>query len=88
MDFHNLALFQFRFNSAISFIPIGLSHEFVMRSILAFSASHLAWTRCEQGALRLAYHHRGFALKGLHEAINAFSKSNCDAVAPGFSRDR
>jgi hypothetical protein len=28
----------------------------------------------------MAYEHRGIALKGLHEAIGAFSRENSDAV--------
>jgi hypothetical protein len=51
-----------------------------MSSILALSATHLAWITESQETDNLAYHHRGIALKGLHEAIGAFSRENCDAI--------
>jgi hypothetical protein len=51
-----------------------------MNSILAFSASHLAWITRNQDTKHLAYHHRGVAIKGLQKAIGAFSKENCDAI--------
>lgn len=51
-----------------------------MHALLALSASHLAWlTDCPLTAT-LAVEHRGVALKGLHEAIGAFSRENSDAV--------
>jgi hypothetical protein len=51
-----------------------------MSSILALSATHLAWITESQETDNLAYHHRGVALKGLHEAIGTFSRENCDAI--------
>lgn len=62
------------------FLSIALHYDFVMSSILALSATHLAWITESQETDNLAYHHRGIALKGLHEAIGAFSKDNCDAI--------
>jgi hypothetical protein len=51
-----------------------------MHALLALSATHLAWlTDCPLTA-NMAYEHRGVALKGLHEAIGAFSRQNSDAV--------
>lgn len=51
-----------------------------MHALLALSATHLAWlTDCPLTA-NIAYEHRGNALKGLHEAIGAFSRENSDAV--------
>jgi hypothetical protein len=51
-----------------------------MHALLALSATHLAWlTECPLTA-NMAYEHRGIALKGLHEAIGAFSRENSDAV--------
>jgi len=51
-----------------------------MHALLALSATHLAWlTDCPLTA-NMAYEHRGIALKGLHEAIGAFSRQNSDAV--------
>ncbi|KZF23639.1 hypothetical protein L228DRAFT_267618 [Xylona heveae TC161] len=62
------------------FLHIASSYEFVMHSILAFSATHLAWITESPETNNIAYQHRGIALKGLHEAIGRFSKENSDAV--------
>ena len=51
-----------------------------MNALLALSASHLAWQTKSCGTDNLAYHHRGVALKGLHEAIGAFSRENSEAI--------
>lgn len=51
-----------------------------MHSILAFSASHLAWISQSSETRNLAFHHAGIALKGLHEGIANFTKVNSDAV--------
>src|SRR5882757_8730747 len=51
-----------------------------MHSLLALSASHLAWlTGCPLAA-NMAFEHRGVAIKGLHEAIGSFLRQNSDAV--------
>src|SRR5579862_3375756 len=51
-----------------------------MSSLLALSATHLAWiTKCPI-TNNCAYQHRGIALKGLQEAIGNFSRENSDAV--------
>lgn len=63
-----------------SFLAIGVSNDFVMSSILALSASHLAWITKDRETDNLAYHHRGVAIKGLQGAIGAFSRENCDAI--------
>ncbi|KAI9701028.1 MAG: hypothetical protein M1836_001696 [Candelina mexicana] len=63
-----------------SFLNIASSHPFVMHSILAFSATHLAWLTKSAETNNIAYHHRGIALGGLHEAIGNFSKANSDAI--------
>jgi hypothetical protein len=62
------------------FLTIAASHPFVMNSILAFSASHLAWISQSSETRNLAFHHAGVALKGLHEGIASFTKANSDAV--------
>ncbi|KAF2816006.1 uncharacterized protein BDZ99DRAFT_377424 [Mytilinidion resinicola] len=62
------------------FLSVAASHPFVMHSILAFSASHLAWISQSSDTRNLAFHHGSIALKGLHEAIANFSKANSDAV--------
>ena len=62
------------------FLALALSNDFVMSAILALSASHISWMTRNQDTENLAYHHRGVALKGLHEAIGNFSRENSDAV--------
>ncbi|OJD34563.1 ubiquitin carboxyl-terminal hydrolase 2 [Diplodia corticola] len=62
------------------FLSIASSYPFVMHSILAFSASHLAWISQSTETRNLAIAHGGIALKGLHEAIGNFSRANSDAV--------
>lgn len=62
------------------FLSVASSHPFVMHSILAFSASHLAWISQSTETRNLAFQHGGVALKGLHEGIANFSKVNSDAV--------
>ncbi|OCL04102.1 hypothetical protein AOQ84DRAFT_417008 [Glonium stellatum] len=62
------------------FLSVASSHPFVMHSILAFSASHLAWISQSTETRNLAFHHGGVALKGLHEGIANFSRANSDAV--------
>jgi hypothetical protein len=51
-----------------------------MSAVLALSASHLAWQTKNAETENLAYYHRGIALKGLHEAIGAFSQGNSEAI--------
>lgn len=62
------------------FLSIAASHSFVMHSILAFSASHLAWISQSSETRTLAFHHASIALKGLHDGITNFTKLNSDAV--------
>lgn len=61
-------------------MSIAASHPFVMHSILAFSASHLAWISQSNETRNLAFHHASIALKGLHDGITNFTKLNSDAV--------
>ncbi len=67
-------------NGVFRLISAALMHDFVMSALLALSASHLAWRTKNSDTDNLAYHHRGVALKGLHEAIGAFSRDNSEAV--------
>ncbi|KAE9978899.1 hypothetical protein EG328_001198 [Venturia inaequalis] len=62
------------------FLSIAATHSFVMHAVLAFSANHLAWITQSAETRNIAYHHGGIAMKGLHEAIGSFSKSNADAA--------
>jgi hypothetical protein len=67
-------------NSVNSIIKIAATNPFVMHSLLAFSAMHIAWlTDCPLVG-NMAYEHRGVALKGLQEAIGSFSRETSDAV--------
>ena len=51
-----------------------------MQALMAFSAMHIALlTNCPLVG-NMAYEYRGQALKGLHEAINTFSRESSDAV--------
>ena len=67
-------------DSVCRFLRIALISDIVMSAILALSASHLAWSTKNQHTEQLAYHHRGIALKGLHEAIGGFSRENSEAI--------
>ncbi|KAL6720427.1 hypothetical protein ACLMJK_002349 [Lecanora helva] len=62
------------------FFDVAVEHDFVMSSILAFSATHLAWMTSSVETKNLAYFHRDLALKGLQEAIGNFSERNSDAA--------
>jgi hypothetical protein len=63
-----------------SLIAVGMQCDFVMSAVLAFSACHLAWQTKNAETENLAYYHRGVALKGLHEAISAFSRENSESI--------
>ncbi|KAL9066250.1 MAG: hypothetical protein Q9157_007211 [Trypethelium eluteriae] len=62
------------------FISLASSHSFLMHAVLGFSATHLAWASQSQETKNLAFQHSGIALNGLHDALDAFSKQNSDAV--------
>lgn len=62
------------------FLKIASAYDFVLHSVLAMSATHLAWVTECQTTLQLACHHRGIAFRGLQEAIGLFSRQNSDAV--------
>ncbi|KAL5114344.1 hypothetical protein ACEQ8H_007781 [Pleosporales sp. CAS-2024a] len=62
------------------FLSLAAGHSFVMNSILAFSASHLAWISQSTETRNLAFQHASIALKGLHDGITSFTKMNSDAV--------
>ena len=61
-------------------LEAAVGYDFVMSSILAFSASHLAWLTHSVETKNLASYHSDSALTGLHEAIGNFSRENSDAV--------
>ncbi|KAI1485670.1 hypothetical protein F5X96DRAFT_682629 [Biscogniauxia mediterranea] len=61
-------------------LKISASYGYVMHSLLAFSAEHIAFlTNCPHVG-SMAYEHRGIAFKGLQEAIGSFSPENSDAI--------
>lgn len=64
----------------LRFFDAAVGHDFVMSSILALSATHMAWMTNSTETNNLAYFHRGVALKGLQEAIGNFSENNSDAI--------
>ena len=61
-------------------LAIAVTSEFVMSSVLALSALHMAYVTGSQETLNISNHHRKIASKGLQVALGAFSKENCDAV--------
>lgn len=63
-----------------SILSAAEGHSFVMNSVLAFAATHLAWLTDSMGTKNLAYYHHGVALKGLHDAIGNFSRGSSDAI--------
>ena len=65
---------------AYRFLEIGTQHDFVIHAMLAFSSLHLAWLTNSPGMKVLTYDHRGFALKGLSEAVARFQVDNSDAI--------
>ncbi|KAI0598193.1 hypothetical protein F4775DRAFT_201253 [Biscogniauxia sp. FL1348] len=61
-------------------LKISATYGYVMHSLLAFSAEHIAFlTNCPHVG-SMAYEHRGIAFKGLQEAIGSFSPENSDAI--------
>ncbi|KAF7559851.1 hypothetical protein G7046_g4313 [Stylonectria norvegica] len=61
-------------------LSIGATNRYVMHSVLAFSAMHIASiTNCPLVG-SMAFEHRGIALAGLHEAIDSFSQQTSDAI--------
>lgn len=67
-------------NQCNSFLNAADGFGFAMSAVLAFAATHLAWLTHSIETKNLAYHHRGIALKGLHEAIGQFSHESSDAI--------
>ncbi|KAL8678909.1 MAG: hypothetical protein Q9186_004766 [Xanthomendoza sp. 1 TL-2023] len=63
-------------NQDNSFLNAADGYGFVMSAVLAFAATHLAWLTHSMETKNLAYHHRGTALKGLHDAIGQFSHTS------------
>ncbi|KAI1829446.1 transcriptional regulator family: Fungal Specific TF [Penicillium roqueforti] len=63
-----------------NFLAIALGSEFVMSSILSFSAFNLAFLTRDPETKQLAFSRRLTALQGLQTALGSFSKENCDAI--------
>ncbi|KAL2053164.1 hypothetical protein ABVK25_006489 [Lepraria finkii] len=62
------------------FLEVAVTHDFVMSSILALSATHLAWLTNSVETWNLAYYHRSVANNGTKRAIGNFSNENSDAI--------
>ncbi|CAI7607003.1 unnamed protein product [Penicillium glandicola] len=63
-----------------NFLAISLNNDFVMSSILSFSAFHLAFLTRDHVTKQLAYRHKISAVQGLQTALLSFSRDNCDAI--------
>lgn len=61
-------------------LSLASTYPFVMHALHSFSANNLAWTTQSAEVRQLSIEHGGIALRGLHEAIGNFSKSNADGV--------
>jgi len=66
--------------SPFRYLSVATSYSYVMHAFLAFSASHLAWISPSPDTRKIQIQHGGIALRGLHDAISSFSKSNADAI--------
>lgn len=62
------------------FVSIGISHDFVMHALLAWSANQMPQIKKHPRQMQEVYHHCEHALDGLQKAIASFSKENSDAV--------
>lgn len=51
-----------------------------MQAILAWSATHIDWTRGEDGTDNIAQSYRSKAIAGLRHAIPNFTEENSDAI--------
>jgi len=77
MDANNFTIWTRQIPTVIG---IAATNPFVMHSLLAFAAMHIAYlTGCPLVG-NLEYEHRGVALKGLQQAIGSFSRETSDAV--------
>ncbi|KAJ5094888.1 C6 transcription factor rosa-like protein [Penicillium argentinense] len=63
-----------------TFLAIALETPFVMSSLLAFSASHMAWITRNTDTSDLMLQYKGFALNGLRRSLHKFSESISEAV--------
>ncbi|EED21382.1 C6 transcription factor RosA-like, putative [Talaromyces stipitatus ATCC 10500] len=61
-------------------LAIAVMSDYVMSSILALSALHMAYVTGSKETLNLSHHHRNIASKGLQDALGAFSREGCDAI--------
>ncbi|KAK4995145.1 hypothetical protein LTR66_004972 [Elasticomyces elasticus] len=61
-------------------LSIASSYPYVMHALLSWSANHLAWVSQSVEIRNLHIQHGGVAIRGLHEAIGRFSRSNADAI--------
>jgi hypothetical protein len=64
----------------ISFLTIAFSYDFVMHSLMAWAASHLAFSTNSLDARNIACQYRVLSMQGLQGAIATFGEKNSDAV--------
>ena len=62
------------------FLRLGCCHDFVAYSIMAMSASHVAWLTKSIEADSVAAKYQLLASKGIREALTCFSRANADAI--------
>ncbi|KAL3421674.1 hypothetical protein PVAG01_05830 [Phlyctema vagabunda] len=62
------------------FMGVAFAHDFVMQTLLAWSATHLSWATKNYDIMEEAYHYRAKAYRGLQYAIENFSAENSDAI--------
>ena len=62
------------------FLRLGCSHEFLAHSLMAMSASHVAWLTKSIEADSVAAKYQILASKGIREALTHFSRENADAI--------
>ncbi|KAJ5094928.1 hypothetical protein N7532_007219 [Penicillium argentinense] len=62
------------------FLTMALENPFVMSSLLAFSASYIAWITRNHQTRNLMLLYRGFALNGLRRSLYKLSESISEAV--------
>ncbi len=61
-------------------MALGASFDFVMSSLLALAATHIASTTKSAALDQVASQHRGNAFKHLSVAVGSLNQANADAV--------
>ena len=61
-------------------MKLGAKYDYVMQSLLALSATHLASTVKSAALDQIAFIHRGNAFRTLSQAVGVLTQENSDAV--------